>query len=232
VIPATSVSGAVSASGGSWSPGFLSSKTLWLDAASGITLNTGVVQTWIDKTASKIFTQATPERRPAYSASDANLNNQPSVIFSPSGSGLPVAVSTSIEMAYLAIVAYYPATTFSDFSTVIQANSPLNASMSRGNSGMSDWRTADMAATRYRDGVETSVALTSANSAHFYEIVPDTPIASTAASWLVGNNTDGGTREWRGGIGLIVACSSVPASWQRSQFLRYCQERFGTPTNV
>jgi hypothetical protein len=229
LIAAVSVGGAVAASGGAWSPASLSDKTLWLDASEGVTLASGVVQTWVDKTAGKTFTQATAGRRPNYTATDANLNNQPAVIFSPSGSGLPVSTNTSIAMAYLAIVAYYPATTFSDYSTVIQANTPLNASMSRGNSGSADWRTADITATRYRDGAETSTALTTANAAHFYEIVPETPIASTAASWIVGNNTDGGTREWRGGIGLIIVCSSVPSSGDRAKLLSYCQVRFGTP---
>jgi hypothetical protein len=208
------------------------SLTLALDAAVGVTAGADGddagsepdVSSWTDRVAGLTF--AAGGVKPNYRATDANANGQPSVVFDIANNGLQRA-STSLPVAWLAAVAWYPGTTFTDYDTLFAARTPLNVEVLRGNMGMSSWLTSAPTGTRYRDGIETATALTTANAVHLYEIALETPIASTNAVWEIGRASS--SRYWRGGICLLLAASAVPDAPTRAALLAYCKSRFGTP---
>lgn len=202
-------------------PSQIAGLVVHLDAALGITIGTGVAA-WSDQTVNaNHFTQASGALQPNFTASDANLNGEPAVICDVVDNGLVCANSVSI--AWIALVGHYPGATFSGFNCAFsQTTTPLF----RGLSGSADWRVADIAASRWRDGVLTATALDVASNAHLWEIAPDAG-ALTHTGWRIGRDPNGAGRQWLGNIGLLLCASSVPSAGQRADLLTYCQTRFG-----
>lgn len=206
-----------------WDPSQIPDLVLDLNADLGITLNGSAVSAWADQSGNgNHFVQATASVQPNYSASDANMNGHAAVICDVPDNVLTCA--NSITIAWLAVVAYYPATTFTSFDGLFtQAVQPLL----RGSSGSANWRVEDLTANRWRDGVSTATALTTANQVHLYEIEPAS--AMTASTWRLGRDPNNTGRQWRGGITRILAASSMPSSGVRSQLLGYSQAEYTSP---
>lgn len=202
-------------------PSQISNLVVHLDAALGITIGTGV-SAWADQTAfSNHFTQAVGAVQPNYTASDANLNGQAAVVCDVVDNVLTCA--NSVGIAWVGFVGHYPGVTFSAFNCAFaQTVTPLF----RGSAGSADWRVADIAASRWRDGVLTPTALDVASNAHLWEIAPDAGLL-THTGWRIGRDPNGAGRQWLGNIGLLLAASAVPSAGQRAALLTYCQTRFG-----
>jgi hypothetical protein len=226
--------GATGAALAPWTPADIPSLTLLLDAASGIvtTADSGDagsdldLTSWTSSVGGHVF--AFSSVRPNFRANDANLNGQPSALFDITNNRL--TCSTSITIAWLAVVAWYPAALFSGLDTIMTRGAGSGLSLLRGETGgtSANWRTSgETAGTRYRNGAATNVALTTANAAHLYEMTPSSPI--TTSDWVIGSDPASFTRIWRGGMGLILAASAVPSAPDRASLLAYCQTRFLTP---
>jgi hypothetical protein len=192
-----------------------------LDAALGITIGTGV-SAWADQTSNaNHFTNAVGATQPNYTASDANLNGQPAVVCDVVDNVLVCA--NNVTIAWVAFVGHYPGAVFSAFNC---AFAQTVTQYFRGTAASADWRTADILANRWRDGVSTATALDVANNAHLWEIEPTAgPTAHTG--WRIGRDPGGAGRQWLGNIGLLLAASTMPSAGTRAQLLTYCQTRFG-----
>lgn len=205
-------------------PSQIPNLVLDLNGDLGITLNGAFVSAWADQSGNgNHFTQATPGVQPNRSAADANVNNHGTVICDVTDNQLVCA--NSITVAWVAAVAYYPGITFTGFDGLFNQ---VVTTLLRGSMGSADWRTADIAANRWRDGVLTPTALDVANRAHLYEIEP-TGGPLTANTWRVGRDANNVNRQWRGGVTRILAASTMPSAGVRAQLLTYSQGLYLTP---
>lgn len=217
------------AASAAFSPSDIPGLVLWLDN-SLVTESGGLVTAWPDLSgAGNHFAQANPANQPSYIASETDFPTpQAAVKFDVVSSRL---VGPAIaNVAWMAIVAVYPATTFSNYSGLLTAQStpgtePAASFPFRGESGANVWRTTTgPAGTRYRDGVTTNTPFTTANAPHLYEFVPSSPWTSPAAI-LLGGDTSSSGRQWTDSIALVLMATAVPDSVARASLTAYCQGR-------
>ncbi|NJM93410.1 MAG: LamG domain-containing protein [Cytophagales bacterium] len=84
---------------------------LWLRADAGITEAAGIVSAWADQSGNSLnASQATVGLRPTYTSANANLNNQPSINFGPTGTNKHLVVAdnnlldNSAEMSFFIVM--------------------------------------------------------------------------------------------------------------------------------
>lgn len=213
---------------GSWSPSDLGGLVLWLDN-SLITEAAGVVTAWPDISGNgNHVTQANPAIQPNYVALETDFPTpQPAVKFNVASSSL-VSGAVFSGIAWMAVVAVYPATTFADFDGLIEGSvSGVGQTPLRGDQTAATWRTSTgPAGTRYRDGTATDTALTTANAPHLYEMVPNSawnPSGGGAVRLGCDDATAG--REWGDSVTLVLMATAVPSAANRAALLAYCQDR-------
>lgn len=90
--------------GGGFTPAALSGVAHWYRADQGITLNAGNVAQWNDLVGSAHLVQATGANQPAYNATDAAYNNQPTIQASATGHYLAAAGVSSLQPMTLWII--------------------------------------------------------------------------------------------------------------------------------
>jgi hypothetical protein len=205
--------------GAAWTPLLLPDLLVWLDG-SLITQSAGKVTAWPDLSGlGNHFVQANPALQPNYLAADVSFPTvQPAVGFNTDSNNL--ARVFAVAPAWWGIVAAYPATAFTDFDVLLGDSS--GAFELRGDSTTANWRLASgaVAGNRFKDRVDTDVALTTANAPHLYEFVPDAPAIKTQ---VLGCQLGQPTRKWRGPAVMVVACSSVPSADDRNLVQAYAQ---------
>lgn len=211
-----------SAQGAVWTPKRIGGLALWLDN-SLVTLNASTVSAWPDLSgAGNHFSQANPALQPNYVSSETDFPiPQPAVKFDVSGNFLGRAALANI--AWFAFVAVYPATTFSNYSTLL-AGLDQTQYVLRGEIGTASWRFSIPAMTHYRNGSATSVALTTANTPHLYEAVPGSPVTFTS-NMSLGLDPNNAARIWSDSVGLVLAATAVPDTATRAALLAYVQRR-------
>lgn len=214
-------------SGADWAPSAIANLVVGLDNQL-ITQAGGVVTAWPDTWGpGNHFAQANPALQPNYVASETDFPTaQPSVKFNVASSSL-VSGAVFANIAWMAVVAVYPATTFANFNgLIIAGTSGVGQTPFRGDSGANTWRVSTgPAGSRYRDGALTNVALTTANAPHLYEIVPDAPWTPTGGIIRLGCDDATAGREWNDSVALVLAATSVPDAPTRASLLAYCQGR-------
>lgn len=213
---------------GAWTPADIPDLVLGLDNQL-VTESGGSVTAWPGLWLPGIdLTQGTPSIQPTYEALDAAFPApQPSVGFENDAARRLVG-SVDITLAWFAVVAHYPATTFSGTPVLATVdNTAANSILLLGANTSANWTTsggATMLGTRYRNGVATNVALNSADEPFLYEFVPTTP---NPGSFCLGNYLAGPLAglAWRGRVALVLGASSVPDAQTRAALLAYCQGR-------
>lgn len=207
-----------------WSPSQLQGLALWLDN-SLITLNGANVSAWPDISGSgNHFTQANASLQPAYVSSEADFPvPQPAINPNATTERLVGPVMTGI--VWIAAVANYSATTFANDAVLISSTVLANGYPLWGTSGGTAWRTGFNPAgtnTRYRDGLPSDTALTTANTPHLYEVILGTPWTSPGNVQI---GTDVADLQWNDSIALIMMARSVPNAADRANFLAYIRGR-------
>ncbi len=200
-----------------------------LDADVGWTLNGSNVSAWADQSPSAVHvTQAATALQPGRTAVNANFNGHASV--DPIAVDSHLAASVSLSLRHVFIVANYPATTFSSFSTLM-GDPPFTVPgkfIFRGQGTSADWRTSDdIAGTVLRDGILTDVALTTANTPHIHERVLDA--LHTSPGWVIGDETAAAGRQWTGGIARIVAYNLPVTGANLTGIRAHLKALYGTP---
>lgn len=216
---------------------------LWLRADLGVTLNGGDVSAWANQgTLGGSFDQGTPANQPLFTASDANLNGQPSVTFTGANSDRLVSSLAASAWNFL-----HDGTG----ATLFVVCRPTGGSGTRtliGNSGGPTARgfrlehvpASDRFELRVSDGASNVIAITgSANAAEPVSLVamfthrtsdtPDvtlyynpsttsrgtgsgTPSASDAAAALYVGTTTGAANAFDGPIAELIAVTGVDAA--------------------
>lgn len=210
--------------GGEWSPKDISGLVLWLDNTLVTVTAPDDVTAWPDLSgAGNHFTQASTTVAPTYVTSETDFPvPQPAVKFDVSDNRL---VGPAIaNLAWLAVVAVYPGSTFADFSTLI-GTATGNQFALRGASGTAAWRTVDTpAGNRFVDRVDTDTALTTPNTPHLYEFVPTSAWTPDGALWL-GGNAGFATRIWSDSVCLVLGATAVPSAADLTKLHAYVRGR-------
>lgn len=190
-----------------------------------ITVESGRVSAWPDLSgAGNHFTQGTPSLQPLYVASETDFPvPQPGVKDDSSTRRLVGPVLSNI--VWIAAVAEYPATTFARDAVLMSSTVLTNGYPLWGVSGAATWRDTLIPAgtnTRYRNGVQTNTALTTANTPHLYELILGTPWTSPGNVQL---GTDVANLQWDGTKSLIMAATAVPSAATRDAILAEVRRR-------
>jgi len=93
--------------GGGWTPLNLPGIENWFKSDTGITLNGSTVSAWQDSLTAKSVTQATPANQPAFTASNANFNNLPTVDFDNPSSPSYIILQNNTDFIYSGIFPLY-----------------------------------------------------------------------------------------------------------------------------
>jgi hypothetical protein len=203
---------------GGWDFDQLSGLVLWLDGSS-VNEFEGTAPGWTDKSpAGNNFTAVTAT--PTHVPLETDFPTpQPAVKFDVASSCMDGPIIGNI--AWLAVVAIYPATTFADLNLLVSSSGGQFAL--RGSTGTADWYTSTgaVAGTRYRNGVATNVALTTANTPHLYEFIPSSPWSPGTTLRL---SQPHATRRWGDSLGLVLVTDVVPSGSYRANVLARSQE--------
>lgn len=207
-----------------FTPAMLGGLVLWLDNTL-VTLNGSDVSAWPDQSgAGNHFTQGTPSLQPAYVASETDFPvAQPAV--SPNASTERLVGPVMSNIVWIAAVANYSAATFANDAVLISSTVLAGGYPLWGTSGGTAWRSGFNPAgtnTRYRDGVQTDTALTTANTPHFYEVILGTPWTSPGNVQI---STDTAGLHWNDSIAMVLMATVVPSAAQRQQMLDYVRRR-------
>lgn len=175
------------------------------------------------------FVQASPVVQPNYIDLETDFPTpQPAVKCNVSGCSLNLVNASFSALAWIAVVAIYPATTFSGSPTLIAANSVSSGTdlLLRGKNATANWQTLQdtvlQPATRYRDGAQTDVALTTANTPHLYEAVLTTPWVPNGGLQICRAGTGD---QWGDSIGLVLGTSFVPTAGDLVTLVARCRLR-------
>lgn len=194
---------------------------LWLDNAL-VTESGGVVTAWPDLSgAGNHFAQANPALQPNYVASETDFPTaQPAVKFDVADSVL--AASSAFALRWVAIVAVYPATTFAGTNGLWTGSAANDRRALVASVASANWLTDGLVGNRFRDGVDTDVALTTANTPHLYIHTFD---ASETWTWQVGKDRGNAGRQWTDSVCLVLGGSSGISTANMTKLLAYVRRR-------
>lgn len=201
----------------------------WFRADQGITLETTQVSAWAKIAGSGAdLTQASAVLQPTFIETETDFPTpQPAVKFDIAASSMTGGPASGI--AWMAVVAVYPGTTFANFNgLIIGSVSGVGQTPFRGDSGANTWRVSTgPAGTRMRDGTTTNVALTTANAPHLYEFMPDSPWTPSGGIVRVGCDDATSGREWSDSVAELVFTSKVPTAFQLARWRASVKSRYG-----
>lgn len=205
----------------SWTPADIQGLALWLDN-SLVTVDGGLVTAWPDLSKyRRNFLQSNPALQPNYVELETDFPKpQAAVKFDVADSVLMVAAPFALR--WVAIVAVYPATTFSGFHGLFTASAANDQRALVGSSGTANWLTDGIAGNRFRDGIDTDIALTTENTPHLYI---HTFNAAQNWTWQVGKDRGNAGRQWTDSVCLVVGGDSPISSDDAANLLDYSRYR-------
>lgn len=229
-------------SAAAWSPAQLTGLHTWLRPdADYVTLVGGVVSAWADRSgngeAARNAVQPTAGLRPAYSATNAAYNNQPTIDF-PTGQAIgTVDWAASLAQPYTLVCAFNPGSTGNTQVAIDSNDATLTrrTALSHNAGDHVQAYAGTLLATSATYDASPRIALVVYNDASSEVYVNDsaTPAASGACGTsavqgiAIGTLCDGSSFPLLGSIAEIVICAGALGATERGALFAYMGARYG-----